>query len=171
MPTAVLAVAVALLATACGPGADGAGSGSPTAHLELRLLTSAAAGPCSRPPLTSAGPGRACAMSGSGTYDLGPALAAVAPTRAEIHDDPVGPVLVVWLDGSGRQRLADVTRQAVGRRLAVLVQGRVLVAPEVQRPVTEGRMVLAVPTRLVAAQVAGALHASETAPSGAPEGP
>ncbi|GAA1258550.1 hypothetical protein GCM10009657_37210 [Oryzihumus leptocrescens] len=171
MPTALLAVAVAFLVTACGPGTDGAGSGSPAAQLELRLLTSVEDGPCSGPPLTSPGPGRACALSGSETYDLGPALAGVAPIRAEIHDDPLGQVLVVWLDGSDRPRLADVTRRAVGRRLAVLVQGRVLVAPEVQRPITEGQMALAVPTRLVAAQVAGALHASETSPSHAPEGP
>lgn len=53
--------------------------------------------------------------------------------------------LVLYLDEVGAQRLAEVTQAHPGRRLAVVVDGRVLAAPVIRGPITEGAAVLAVP--------------------------
>lgn len=46
--------------------------------------------------------------------------------------------IVLYLDDVGRERLAGVTREHHGRRLAIVVDGRVVVAPTIQTEITEG---------------------------------
>jgi preprotein translocase subunit SecD len=69
----------------------------------------------------------------------------------------------VKLDRAGSVKLGDVTRKAVGRQLAVLVEGRVFSAPRVMDSITNGQLELVTTTPAEARQVAVALHASATA--------
>lgn len=69
-------------------------------------------------------------------------------------------VFTIQFDQPGSVRLADVTRGAVGKQLALLVEGRVLAAARVVDPITGGQFELATTTPAEAPQVAAALHAS-----------
>ncbi len=46
--------------------------------------------------------------------------------------------IVLYLDEVGTQRLAAVTRERQGRRLAIVVDGRVVVAPVIRTEITDG---------------------------------
>jgi preprotein translocase subunit SecD len=155
-------VAVASIVAGCGA-SDGDG-GSPTAHpqLQLRLVTSTTQGPCSAAPLTSDAAGSACDLSGTASYELGESLGVVTPTSVTRGGQGSGQTVVVELDKAGAATLAEVTRQALDKQLAILLDGSVLSAPLVKEPITAGVVELAPGTAAEAEQVAAQLGASAT---------
>ena len=58
--------------------------------------------------------------------------------------------------------LADVSRAAIDKHLAILLDGRVLAAPLVKNPLTTSQVTLAFGTASEAKQVAAELTASAT---------
>jgi preprotein translocase subunit SecD len=46
--------------------------------------------------------------------------------------------IVLYLDEIGTQRLAEVTERNPGRRLAIVIDGRVVVAPTIRTPIADG---------------------------------
>jgi preprotein translocase subunit SecD len=54
-------------------------------------------------------------------------------------------VIVLELDDLGRTRLAEATLDGVGERLAIVVDGRIVAAPTIRTPLTEGETHVAVP--------------------------
>ena len=71
-------------------------------------------------------------------------------------------VFSVEFDRADSVKLGDVTREAVGRQLAMIVDGRAFSAVTVMDPVTNGQMELVTTTPAEARQAAAALHASAT---------
>jgi len=153
-------LAVASIVAGCSAANDD--GGSPTPPLQLRLVTSSAEGLCSAPPLTSNGPGSACARAGTTTYELGESLGVVTPTSVARGDQGLGPTVVVGFDKADASKLGDVTGKAVQKQLAILLDGKVLSAPLVAAPVTDGKMTFAFGTASEAGQVATELGAPAT---------
>ncbi len=56
-----------------------------------------------------------------------------------------GRQLVLYLNELGANRLAEVTRAHEGRRLAIVVDGRIVVAPAIRGPITDGVAAISVP--------------------------
>ncbi|AKF02906.1 SecDF P1 head subdomain-containing protein [Sandaracinus amylolyticus] len=54
-------------------------------------------------------------------------------------------ILVLDLDDTGRSRLHEASTLHVGRRLAIVVDGRIVAAPIIRTPLTEGEAYVAVP--------------------------
>lgn len=54
-------------------------------------------------------------------------------------------VLVLDLDDVGRARLEEASRERAGARLAVVAGGRVIAAPTIRGPLTEGEAYISVP--------------------------
>lgn len=54
-------------------------------------------------------------------------------------------VLVLDLDDTGRDRLAEASATHIGRRLAIVVEGRIVAAPTIRNVLTEGEAYVAVP--------------------------
>jgi len=156
--TALLAVA----SIVAGCSAANGGGGSPKPPLQLRLVTSSAEGPCSAPPLTSDGPGSACDRAGTTTYELGESVGVVTPTSVARGDQGSGQTVVVGFDKADSNKLGDVSREALEKRLAVLLEGRVLTASVVKEPMTTGNVWFTFGTASEAGQVAAALGASAT---------
>jgi len=162
----VVFVAAATLLAGCGSASGNSaasGSPTPTATLQLRLVTSSTDGPCSEPPLTSDAPGSACGQSGTTTSQVGESLGEVTPTAVTYPGGQAArQVFTFEFDQAGSVKLGDVTREAVGEQVAVLVDGRVFSAPRVMNPITNGQLELVTTTPAEAKQVAAALHASVT---------
>ena len=79
-PLAVL-LSAAFVVTGCAAAEGSDGHAASTAPpLQLRLVTSSQAGPCTAPPLTADGPGTACDLDGTTTYELAESLGEVTPT-------------------------------------------------------------------------------------------
>jgi preprotein translocase subunit SecD len=115
------------------------------------------------PPLTSGAPGSACGESGTTTYQVGASLGEVTPTAVTYASGQAArQVFRIEFDDAGRVTLAAVTRGAVGKELAILVQGRVLSAAHVVDPSIGGQFELATTTPAETEKVAAALHASAT---------
>jgi hypothetical protein len=150
------------------PGLGPAGGNGPTstshATLQLRLVTSTSGGPCSDPPLTSDGPGRACDRTGGFAYELGPTLGEVTPTTATPTETQGAAQVTIALDQADSATLDHVTRSAVGRRLAILLDGRVIMASIVVDPITGGQFALGTATSAEAQQLAAALNGTTSSP-------
>ena len=102
-------------------------------------------------------------MSGTTTYQVGASLGEMTPTAVTYPGGQAArQVFGVELDREGSVKLADVTREAVGRQLAVLVEGRVLSAPTVMDLITNGQLEFVTTTPAEARRAAAALHASAT---------
>ena len=153
--TAILAFA-SIVAGCSAANGDG---GSPTPPLQLRLVTSSAEGPCSAPPLTSDGPGSACDWAGTTTYELGESVGVLTPTSVT-RDGQDRQTVVAEFDKADSNKLGDVTRKALEKRLAVLLNGKVISAPVVKGPLTGGKVAFTFGTASEAGQVAAALGAS-----------
>jgi len=153
-------VAVAFIVAGCG--AANRDGGSPTLPLQLRLVTSSAEGPCSVPPLTSDGPGSACDRAGTTTYELAKSLGVVTPTSVTLDGQGAGQTVVAELDKADASKLGDVTREALEKHLAILLDGKVLTAPVVKEPMTAGKVAFTFGTAPEARQVAAELGASAT---------
>ena len=142
-----------------GTGVPPAGA-SAGASLQLRLVVSSTTGGCTAPALRGEAPGSACDIDGTTTYQLGEALGDLTPTSTSIvRDDHTGLDLTFSRDDTAT--LTEVTGNAVGQRLAMLVDGRVIGAPQVMEPITLDQIEIAFGTaaqaRFVAAMLDGTL--------------
>ena len=157
---AVLAAVVALLAGCSG--AAGGDNGSPGKRLQLRVATSSVEGTCSAPALTSDGPASACDRAGTTTYQLGESLGVITPISVVLPKDQ-GPAqsVILEFDKADTSTLGDVSREAIDKQLAILLDGRVLSAPVVKSPLTTSQVTLAFGTASEAKQVAAELGASQ----------
>ncbi|OIQ84592.1 protein translocase subunit SecD [mine drainage metagenome] len=163
-PSVLLVVCVAGATVLAGCGAsDTTSAASGPSTLQFRLVTSSTAGPCHAPPLTSDAPGSACGESGTTTYQVGASLGQVTPTAVTYPGGTAATqVFSLELDQAGSVKLGDITSKAVGKQLAVLIDGRVFNAPTVGSPITGSSLRLATSTPAETAQVAAALHATAT---------
>ncbi|QNE45794.1 hypothetical protein F1C58_01955 [Glaciihabitans sp. INWT7] len=151
-----------LLLTGC-TSAAGGDTPSSVKPLEFRLVTSSVDGACDARALTSHDPGTACNMAGTITYELGESLGAVTPTSVT---SPTGQgsanSVVLELSTADTSTLGTVSGGAVGKKLAILLDGRVLSAPLVAAPITAGPLTLAFASASEAEQTAAALKGTET---------
>ena len=133
-----LTALVAVVSFLAGCGAGDAAVDSVTPPLELRLVSSSVQASCSAPSLNSDGPGSACDRAGVTTYELGEPLGVVTPTTVTRSGDGAGQSVDVTFGTEDSTTLGDVTGAAVGKHLAILLDGRVLSAPLVLEPITVG---------------------------------
>ena len=54
----------------------------------------------------------------------------------------MGPNVRLVFDGSHRQRLSEVTTAHVGEKIAIVLNGKVLMAPVLRDPITGGEVVV-----------------------------
>ncbi|THB64948.1 MAG: hypothetical protein D6E12_13800 [Desulfovibrio sp.] len=87
-----------------------------------------------------------------------PVLEGGAISQASARMDASGHMPVVWLlfTDQGAQDFAQATTQHVGRRLAIVVDGKVLSAPVIQEPITGGEAVISGVFDLAEAEVLAA---------------
>jgi preprotein translocase subunit SecD len=159
--SAALLAGIALLAGCSGtPGGDTPSSVKP---LEFRLVTSSVDGTCDAPALTTDGAGRACDTAGTITYELGRSLGTVTPTSVTSPTDQASTHSVILeLSTADTSTLGTVSGGAVGKKLAILLDGRVLSAPLVAAPITTSPLTLAFGSASQAAQTAAAIKGPET---------
>jgi preprotein translocase subunit SecD len=164
---AVLAAVVALLAgcssAVSGGNRTGGGNSSSGKQLQLRLVTSSAEGTCSAPALTLDGPSSACDRAGTTTYQLGESLGVITPISVVLpKDQGSAQSVILEFDKADTGTLAEVSRQAIEKHLAILLDGRVLSAPLVKNPITTDQVTHAFGPSSEAKQVAAELGASAT---------
>jgi preprotein translocase subunit SecD len=163
-PTSSLAVlvAIAMLLAGCTSTAPDHTS-SRGSSLQLRLATSSVEGKCSVPAPTSKSPASACDRTGTTTYKLGESLGVITPTSVDVPKDQGSPQSVVLNFNKADTRTLDaVSRKAMGKSLAILLDGRVLSAPIVEEPITTSQLTIAFATSSEAKQVASELGASSS---------
>jgi preprotein translocase subunit SecD len=154
--------AVAVLLTGCSSLATGSTS-SPGKPLQLRLVTSSVEGTCSAPALTSDAPASACDRAGTTTYVLGKSLGTVTPTSVVFSKDQGSAHSVtLQLDKADTRTVGNVSQEAIDKRLAILLDGRVLSAPLIMNSMTTSPLTLAFGTASEAKQVAAELSTSAT---------
>lgn len=73
--------------------------------------------------------------------EIKPVLTEKHVAKAWVHEQGTVGVLVE-MNPEGRQLLFDLTREQLGRRLAFLAQGRLMMAPVVREPITSGQVIL-----------------------------
>ncbi len=72
-----------------------------------------------------------------------PVLTAEDVQEAALTSDPFGrPALELSFTPAGTRRLEEATREGVGKRLAFVSEGVVLIAPFIREPLTEGVAVI-----------------------------
>lgn len=130
--------------------------------LDLRLVTSSQAGPCSAAPLTQAGAGTACDLAGETTYQLGESLGVVTPASASRSGQGPDQTIDLTFGREDTDTLAEVTGEVVGSELAMLAGGRVISAPVVMAPIEVGAVQLSFGSASEADTVAAALGLSAT---------
>jgi hypothetical protein len=123
------------------------GSVTTTPPIQLRPVSSETPGACSEPPLTVTGPGTACDLTGASEFALGAPDGQLTVTRASVATEFKGvvtgqPIILVQLDRGSTATFARVTGQSVGKRLAFLVNGKVVMAPQITEPITDGQLAL-----------------------------
>jgi preprotein translocase subunit SecD len=63
-----------------------------------------------------------------------------AVMSATVHDDPLGqPQIEIKLNDEGRKRFAEVSRQNLGKRLAIVIDGQLYCAPVIRAEITGGK--------------------------------
>ncbi len=131
--------------------------------LEFRLVTSSVDGACDVPALTTAGAGRACDTAGTITYELGSSLGTVTPTSVTSPTDQGSAHSVILeLSTADSSTLGTVSGGAIGKNLAILLDGRVLSAPLVAAPITTSPLALAFGSASQAEQTAAAIKGAGT---------
>jgi preprotein translocase subunit SecD len=129
---------------AFGTGCSGPGSGSPATSLQLRPVISSAEGGCSTPTPTAASSASACGWAGHSTYRLAKSLGTITPASVALSKDQGSQRLVTLkLNRADTKTLGDVTRKALGKRLAIVLDGRVISAPHVMDALTDSDLTLA----------------------------
>ena len=104
-------------------------------------------GACTTAALTRGGAGVACGLAGMSRYELGAPLGELTVTHAVVANEFKGvatntPLVVVQFDAAGTMTFSAVTRANVGKQLAFLVAGKVVLAPMIQEPITDGMVEL-----------------------------
>jgi hypothetical protein len=157
----VLVVAVSVLA-GCSSTATG-GTIPPGRSLQLRLTMSSLQGACTAPVLSSTGPGRACDRTGNITYELGKLLGTVKPTAVALDAEKgSGNSITLEFNKADTSTLEDVSREAINKHLAIILDGRVISAAIVEEPITTSELTIAFATAPEAKQVAAAMDTSKT---------
>jgi hypothetical protein len=157
----VLAAVVSILA-GCSSTATG-GTRSPSNPLQLRLMISSVQGTCSAPALTSDGPARACDRTGTTTYELGKSLGTVTPTSVVLGKEKGSTnSLTLQFNKADTSTLGDVSRGAMNKHLAIILDGRVISAPIVEEPITTSELTMAFATAPEAKQIAAAMDTSKS---------
>jgi len=66
---------------------------------------------------------------------------ALEMVMAEVDKHGIPRVLITF-NAEGREAFAEATREQVGRRLAILIEGEVVVAPIIMTPLLDGKVVI-----------------------------
>jgi preprotein translocase subunit SecD len=159
---AVLVAVVSFVAGCAAAHGTNDQGGSSAPPLQLRLVTSSTAGPCSAPPLTSDGQGPTCDRAGVTTYELAESVGVVTPASVTRGGQGAGQTVVVEFDKAGASTLSDVTGKAIDKQLALLLNGKVLSAATVKAPITAGEVTFGFTTAAEADEFAGLLGAPAT---------
>jgi preprotein translocase subunit SecD len=131
--------------------------------LELRAVVSEVEEACTAPPVTSDVAAPACDQDGATTYQLAKSLGSITPTSAHLADGQgAGGSIVLQFDRTDRSVLASATRETIGERLAILLDGRVLSAPQVMEPLDSGQVTLAFGSSTEAREVDDRLHTTKS---------
>lgn len=130
--------------------------------LDLRLVTSSAPGSCSAPPLTADVAGDACDLAGSTTYVLGAPLATVTPRSVVRRTGTAGPSVVATFGPTDTTTLRDVTAGQVNKQVALLLHGKVVAAPVLTAPITNGSVTFSFSTAAQADDAVAALGGTST---------
>jgi hypothetical protein len=191
LPLTVLAGAVALSVAAVSgcsatpkPGvqatkpAVASRSPGPAAALQLRLAMTTVTGMCRLPALTASGPGSACSLNGTSSYQLGPSTGDVTVAHAVVGTEIGGvslgnPVAIVQLDKPGTATFALVTATVTGKPLAIVLHGRVVNAPIIRESIRDGKFPLTTqpPDAKPATQLVATLNAGQVKPRPGPRRP
>jgi preprotein translocase subunit SecD len=67
---------------------------------------------------------------------------AVSSATVQTQAVSPAPMIEIVLTEKGRKALADITRQSVGRRLAIVVDGKLLAAPRIEMEISGGRALI-----------------------------
>jgi preprotein translocase subunit SecD len=65
-------------------------------------------------------------------------VTAVKSARITYESGPNLPAVQVLFTDSGAKQLAEITRQHIGDRLAIIVDGKLLIAPKIDAEISEG---------------------------------
>ena len=152
-------VILAALATACGGDRSDT---SEAAAFQLRPVVEIVSGSSPRPyvPVTCDAEGRDASRcldahagepvvildpSSMDRYELGPVVVdgTDVAEAAAVEQPGTGWVVIVNLTAEGTDELASATRSAVGDRMAMVVDGRVVSVPTVNEPIGSGNVVVA----------------------------
>ncbi len=93
----------------------------------------------------SASPLAACSLDGKEKYWLGPVAisgADITGAAAQLAADGTGFTVTITFTPGGSAQLAELTTRSIGGRIAILVDGRVVVAPTVDEPIRIGAVVV-----------------------------
>ncbi len=123
-------------------------------------MTSSTEGACDAPALATDGPGTACSEEGTTTYQVGASLGTITPTSVTRPGVGDGRELDLAFDQAGSAKLGEVTGKAIGKQVAVLIEGQVLSAPHVVDAITTGKVQMSFGTSTDATRVAALLHAT-----------
>lgn len=127
----------------------------------MRLVISSVEGTCSEPALSSDGPASACDRSGTTTFELAKSLGVVTPTSVALgKNHGSAQSVTLELNKADTSKFSDVSREAIGKDLAILLDGQVLSAPLVEESITTRELYLMFRTSSEAKQVAAELGAS-----------
>ncbi len=88
----------------------------------------------------------------------------MTPTTATPTENQGAAQVDIALDQADSATLDHVTRSAVGQRLAILLDGRVIMASTVVDPITGGQFALRTATSAEAQQLAAALNGTTPSP-------
>jgi preprotein translocase subunit SecD len=89
-------------------------------------------------------------LSWEGDASISVSLEAIATAEDIVSMQLIRPsegvAISLQLKDYAAQRLQEVTAQSVDRKLAILLQEKVLMTPTIREPITNGRLVLSAPT-------------------------
>jgi preprotein translocase subunit SecD len=111
-------------------------------------VISSTEGTCSAPAVTSDSPAGACDNASATTYELAKALGAITAISVALPKDQ-GSAHSVTLEPNKADAgtLDEVSREAVDKHLAIVLDGGVLSAPLVNEPLTTNMLTLAFGTQ------------------------
>jgi preprotein translocase subunit SecD len=156
---AVLLTGVVAVLAGCGSHSDGDNT-SAGKSLQFRVVASQSAGTCSAAAVRSDAPESACDRAGTTTYKLGGSLGTVKPTSVRLTGGGTSQKsIILHLDKAGTGTLAAATHAALNKRMAILLDGRVLSASQVMDPIATNEVTVAFDSASTARQVHDKLHA------------
>jgi len=130
--------------------------------LQLRFVISSTEGTCSAPAVTSNSPTGARDNAGATTYELAKALGTITPISVALpKDQGLAHSVTLELNKADAGTLDDVSREAVDKHLAIVLDDRILSAPLVNEPLTTSMLTPALGTSTEAEHVAAELTASK----------